>query len=66
MLSSKSASAPQITSRSGNRRCRSNSSATASNACANTGNSPYNSRPIPMRCAPCPGNTTTVLPTDPG
>ena len=55
---------PQTTWRSGNRRCRSNSSATASNASANTGNWPYNSRPIPIHCEPCPGNTTTVLPTD--
>ena len=28
------------------------------------GNWPYNSRPIPMRCEPCPGNTATVFPTD--
>ena len=33
-------------------------------ACANTGASCSNSRPMPIHCAPWPGNTNTVLPTE--
>ncbi|COW89842.1 Uncharacterised protein [Mycobacterium tuberculosis] len=64
MLVNSASSPSQSTFRSGSRRCRSSSSATASKARANRGNSAYNCAPMPTHWAPCPGNTNTVFPTD--